>query len=214
MEIRLTRGLVALVDDCDAELLLGYAWYACCSSKVYAMAKVGAQSVLMHRLIMNPPSDRIVDHANGHTLDNRRHNLRLATSSQNSANQRPARVHAKSGFKGVLRRGRGWAAKIQHQGQQLSLGQYETAEDAAYAYDAKARELFGDFAATNFAEQRVVVTWRAKAIAAVTSCRHCGKPINHRSHGGQVRKTCSEYCRRMSNYELALGSARAEAAGQ
>lgn len=43
-----------------------------------------------------------------------------------------------------------WRASIAFQGNLSHLGVFICAEDAAKAYDAKARELFGLFAHTNF----------------------------------------------------------------
>ena len=41
-------------------------------------------------------------------------------------------------------------AKIQFQKKHIHIGYYMTAEEAAIAYDKKAREVFGEFARTNF----------------------------------------------------------------
>lgn len=52
----------------------------------------------------------------------------------------------------VLERARSgrWTASIVHGYKQRHLGTFQTAEDAARAYDAKAVELFGEFAWLNF----------------------------------------------------------------
>lgn len=103
----------------------------------------------LHRLIMGEPEGLEVDHRNGDGLDNRRQNLRVATHAQNLANQRLSAANT-SGFKGVsfdrTRPNKPWAAYIKHGGRKLFLGRHETREAAAAAYDAKARELFGEFA--------------------------------------------------------------------
>jgi hypothetical protein len=48
---------------------------------------------------------------------------------------------AASGFRGVVQQGQKCYARIQADGKDLYLGSYDTAEAAARAYDAKAREL-------------------------------------------------------------------------
>ena len=40
----------------------------------------------MHRLIMQPSPDMVVDHINGDGLDNKRENLRIVTHGQNIRN--------------------------------------------------------------------------------------------------------------------------------
>lgn len=87
-------------------------------------------------------------HINGDTLDNRKSNLRLCTHRDNMCNRRAG--GGSSAFKGVSRSEPGWGAQIKSHGQKLWLGTYRDEVSAALVYDAKARELFGEFARTNF----------------------------------------------------------------
>lgn len=92
----------------------------------------------------------LIDHINGDRRDDRIFNLRLATESQNCAN-RPAMKNNKCGEKGVHWRERDdrkgvWVAQIKFQGRVLHIGHYSAKEDAKLAYDARAIELFGEFA--------------------------------------------------------------------
>jgi hypothetical protein len=104
----------------------------------------------MHREIMNAPRGRIVDHANGDSLDNRDENLRVTTQSGNLANRR--KVRGKSRYKGVWWniQKRRWIADIVKDGHKYVLGRFSSESLAAFAYDAAARQLFGGFAALNF----------------------------------------------------------------
>lgn len=58
-------------------------------------------------------------------------------------------MHSSSGFKGVSKRAGKWRAYITVGGRFISLGSFTTVREAARAYDAAAREHFGEFAATN-----------------------------------------------------------------
>jgi hypothetical protein len=55
-----------------------------------------------------------------------------------------------SRYKGVSRNREKWQARIKVDGKQSHLGIFTDEEDAARAYDAAARELFGEFAYLNF----------------------------------------------------------------
>jgi hypothetical protein len=115
----------------------------------------------LHQLIMNTPKGMQTDHINGDTLDNRKENLRICTHTENICN-RGAHKNNRSGYKGVTRRktrhGR-WAiknpywARIYYEKKEYSIGYYPTAEEAARAYDAKAKELHGEFAYLNFPDE-------------------------------------------------------------
>jgi AP2 domain/HNH endonuclease len=135
--ILLTRGLVAIVDDCDYARLSRIKWQVSSSgNSFYAVhndAKNRKTAIFMHRLTIYAPSGKQVDHINGDTLDNCRHNLRLASPPQNAHNCKVARKNNTSGFKGVSfnkPRGR-WIAYIKVRGKKHNLGYFKTAEEAA-----------------------------------------------------------------------------------
>ncbi len=78
-------------------------------------------------------------------------NIRIASSSQNKANTK-RRSNNKSGFKGVGKRihlKKPWRARICINGTENFIGYFPSALEAAIAYDAAAREKFGEFALTN-----------------------------------------------------------------
>ena len=146
-----------VVDEADYGLVEAAGpWHlSICDGKWYARRPVrgGDGSVRwqgMHTFLTGWP---LVDHIDGDGLNNRRSNLRPATPSQNNANRRKSRQNT-SGFKGVsyYHRTSRWRAYVGVDGKAIHLGYFDTAIDAARAYDAAALEHFGEFARINFPE--------------------------------------------------------------
>ena len=110
------------------------------------------KNVKMHQVIMGTEEGKVIDHINSNGLDNRKTNVRFATSQQNSWNQRKQRGNSRSKYKGVHweKKRKEWRARITFKGRVVHLGRFDTEEEAAMAYDGKAREFFGEFAWLNF----------------------------------------------------------------
>lgn len=150
-EIPLTQGKIALVDDEDYEYLSQFKWQAVRDRGLwYAVRRSGYTHIRMHREILGiTDPDVQVDHRNHNGLDNQRKNLRVATRSQNIANTRRNRA-SQAGYIGVRfsprHKSKPYAVYCQHK----FVGMYATAEEAARAYDVRAREVFGEFARLNF----------------------------------------------------------------
>jgi len=91
-----------------------------------------------------------IDHHNGNKSDNRWFNLRRATHAENAQNA-VLRIDNRSGYKGVNWRPTNgkWQARIQYSGRRVSLGYYDTVEEAHAAYVSAASRLHGEFALCN-----------------------------------------------------------------
>jgi len=143
----------AIVDQDDYQKLAGYPWqlYENKSGNLYAVRFDNGRSIKMHRVIMNAPPGKIVDHRNHEGLDNTKRNLRFATISQNNCNVKRTK-NCSSKYKGVCRRkGRNkWHACISYNCKKIHLGYFDNEEDAARAYDEAAKVYHGNFAMLNF----------------------------------------------------------------
>jgi HNH endonuclease len=160
--VPLTRGLYAIIDSDDARLVEGFNWYAMRHrNKYYAARGVRAGgsyvNVFLHTAI-NPVSNGYeVDHVDGNTLNDRRCNLRTASSAQNQWN-RPKLKKTKFGFapksplKGAFfqkpsgNRKPCWKSRISVNGKAVYLGCFATDVEAAEAYAKASRKLHGEFA--------------------------------------------------------------------
>lgn len=152
--IQLPRGMRAIVDGQDAELVAGHNWSVSsnagrlCAVQRWDRERGGV--ITLHRLIMGFPDGLTVDHRDSDPLNNRRSNLRVATSIQNAQNRRTTRTLRRGEHKGVsLARSGKWVARIGCNYRREHLGLFDTPEAAAAAYDQAATRLHGAFAALN-----------------------------------------------------------------
>lgn len=155
----LTKGWACWVDAEDFERLAKYRWQVAVDKMMAYAIRRGDDpedrclTVRMHREILRAGEGIKVDHwrhfpLDRKVVDNRRNNLRVASSSQNAMNRRKRK--AASPFKGVWRDGRKWRAELTIERTTKALGHYWNEAYAAYAYDLAALRAFGEFALTNF----------------------------------------------------------------
>lgn len=134
----------AVIDTVSLRLVEGYRWRS--DKGKYAVTTIKGRQVYMHALLL--PEAKMVDHKNRDGMDNRLCNLRPATPSQNGANKA---YTGKNRFKGVRKRGNKYEAYISRTPKgYVYLGVFDSEVVAAKAYDASARESYGEFAVLNF----------------------------------------------------------------
>jgi len=138
-----------MVDDCDYPLLSQFKWRVT-NERGYKYAIYGKSK--MHRVIMGTSFNKsiVVDHIDGNGLNNQRSNLRICTNNQNKLNQ-IKRNNNTSGFKGVhqLKKSGRYQAYCSVNNIRYYAGTYDTAKEAAIAYNIIAKKLHGEFSNPN-----------------------------------------------------------------
>jgi hypothetical protein len=98
---------------------------------------------LMHRIIMDNPEGKFIDHINHDTLNNKKENLRIVTPSQNQQNRKGAMKNSKTGIRGVYlnKQTNRWVAEIKLGGKKVWNKTFEFIEDAEREIE-KARPIY------------------------------------------------------------------------
>ena len=161
-EIKLTKykgkSYSAFVDDEDYERVNQYRWQTkielhTCYARSEKTTGGRTVHILMHRFILGllPGDKRLVDHRDSNGLNNCKSNLRLATTQENVRHGRKHRDALQSIYKGVYWEGERnkWRAYIYIDKKKIWLGRFIDEITAAKAYNKKALELFGEYAAIN-----------------------------------------------------------------
>lgn len=146
--IPLTNGQWTLIDADLFEELHQWNWFdhaGYAARKMWICGKI--RTVLMHRVILNPPDTMHTDHINGYRCDNRRVNLRIATSAENIRNRKALSCNT-LGLKWVTlsKRHNKFRACIEYNYRRFHIGYYHTAELAHAAAAAMSATLHGEFA--------------------------------------------------------------------
>ena len=131
----LTQEKKALFDEKDFNALIEREWRAAYSHKTFYPVAGKEKLLFAHNHII--PCGNIgvsIDHKNMNGLDNRRSNFRLATRQQQMLNRSTT---GKSGFRGVTKRAKdgAWRAEGRIDSEHFHVGYFQTAEEAACAWD-------------------------------------------------------------------------------
>lgn len=134
----------AVIDTVDIEKIRPYKWHL--NSHGYARHKSYRHGgIFMHNLIFG---SKRIDHADRNRLNNRRHNLRAATYSQNATNTKRT---GNNKYRGVETTKSGsYKISLRTNGVTIRVGNFSDIVEAAYIYDQIAMQICGEFAITNF----------------------------------------------------------------
>lgn len=158
VEVKLTRGLVTIIDADDLELVTQHKWCAARGRKTDYVQRSDythgrKQTIWLHRVLLNATEGMHVDHIDSDGLNNTRANLRVCTVVENMRNSLKRKGKCSSKYKGVIKhkdgRPKPWMAQIRV-GKKTYTRCLKTELEAAITYDEMAREHFGEFAKLNF----------------------------------------------------------------
>jgi len=150
------KTLETMIEYEDLELVKSFpnTWYAEWIQRrgVYVVvgnlgSGISRHRVLLHRWIMKPENNLVVDHIYHNTLDNRRRNLRILTNGENGQNRKGKnKSNFTSKYRGVSFRKdiQKWSAYLTINRKRIHVGTFDTEEEARFASE-KARKHFMRF---------------------------------------------------------------------
>ena len=138
------KNYEVIIDQEDYSKVNGRKWFL--NSVGYALTYINGKQVLMHRILVEAPEGKYVDHVNHNTLDNRKRNLRVCTQSENMRNAILKRNNT-SGYAGVYKHAKNdvWVAMIKINYKSIYLGGFKLKEDAIKARQQAEDKYFGKF---------------------------------------------------------------------
>ena len=149
------------VDDEDYEWLNQWKWHLSGPPNRYAVrtniskenGKYIYKSIFMHRELLKTEKENIVDHIDRNSLNNQKHNLRIANNSQNAANRnkKPRKNCKYIGiqYKKWKNTKEHWVGIIKKDNKYYNTYKYYTQLEAAMAYNELAKKYHGEFAILN-----------------------------------------------------------------
>lgn len=124
-----SRGVEFYIDKEDYGRVSEYNWWA--DKNGYIIGYIEGRSRGLHRFIMSPPADKVVDHINHNPSDNRKSNLRICSQKDNTRNQSLDKRNT-TNYTGVYKNPHNgkWMAKIGCNYRLINLGTFDTIEEA------------------------------------------------------------------------------------
>lgn len=144
-----------IIDTEDLERCRKYKWCVMSKKSVRQFYIMNAKAGKLHAFILRykTNSKMHIDHIDGNTMNNRKSNLQICTNQQNQLKKK-MQSNNTSGYRGVtwyVNPGKTsrWMAQIYFNHKRHHIGYFDSKEEAALAYNEKAKEFFGDFAVLN-----------------------------------------------------------------
>lgn len=154
MEIQLggKRSGVAIVSKRDFDMLSTIQWHK--DDQGYIRGTFNKKGIKMHRFILKPNDNQIIDHINNVRHDNRRENLKISTTGDNARNKiRNTKFSSKYMGVSFVKACQKYKAAVCHNRKKYYLGQYDAELDAAIEVDKFALHIYGQSAKLNFPDK-------------------------------------------------------------
>lgn len=153
--ISLPHGLSTLVDDETFEMFGHMKWH------VANVGYVGREDVFsdgirrkifLHRLVVIAPEKLTVHHIDGDIFNNQSANLKIMTKTAHNRLHRAVEGPVTGRYRGIWQRKdtEKWQASITAVGGKITIGCFESEEEAARAWDQAALQYFGPGCYQNF----------------------------------------------------------------
>lgn len=136
----------------DYNLIKDYCWSINKKGYVISTNRNTKKTILLHRIVTDCPDNLVPDHIHGRETryDNRKSNLRIVTTQQNSMNSTLYKNNT-SGITGVTwhKRDSVWQARIKVGYKYIHLGYFDSFEDAVKTRKEAEDKYFGEFSYDN-----------------------------------------------------------------
>jgi hypothetical protein len=123
-QIKLSDGNITIVDDDVYDWANKIRWNN--NGLNYVVTGRGNTKKYLHRMITECPPEKVVDHINMNTFDNRRENLRIVTRSINNRNNLGKGYH-------FHKQTQKWCAQLKRDGKKIYIGLFVTEQEAKEA---------------------------------------------------------------------------------
>jgi len=145
-------GMYFLFDKDDYNKIKKHCWFPEVRSngKIYFRANLNnGKKIYVHRLILKNPHNKDIDHKNLNYSDCRKESLRVCSRAENSQNQ-AKRNNTSNNFKGITfnRDLKKWQAQITVNYKHISLGYFNTEEEAHAVYCTASKKYHGEYGRT------------------------------------------------------------------
>ena len=137
-------------DKEDFDKIKNYCWHFNQWGHLISTEPKSNKRAFLHRKVMEPiPDGMIVDHkvhppGRGNKYDNRKENLEIKTSQQNTWNMYP-HCNNTTGISGVTRYNNKWVSRIGYNNKKIYLGTFDNFEDAVKARKEAEIKYYGNY---------------------------------------------------------------------